>query len=127
MSHTTRQGIKHWGEARRGASREQKQTQTREPTGFQRDEPSTLAVEGEGDEGSGTRRGKGREEKRGGRTLGGGLLVRLLLGEEGVVGGVGIVEELTQAEHFLLPSQELGLILVLVTVSLLLRFGNLLL
>ena len=82
---------------------------------------------GEGDGGGGTRRRKGREEKRGRRTLGGGLLLLLLLGEEGVVGGVGIVEELTQAEHFLLPSQELGLILVLVTVSLLLRFGNLLL
>ena len=49
---------------RREVNREQKQRQTREPTGFQRDEPSTLAVEGEGDEGSGTRRGKGREEKR---------------------------------------------------------------
>jgi len=82
---------------------------------------------GEGDGGSGTRRGKGREEKRGRRTLGRGLLVLLLLGEEGVVGGVGIVEELTQAEHFLLPSQELGLVLVLETVSLLLCVRHLVL
>ena len=85
---------------------------------------------GEENGGSGTRRGKGREEKRGGRTLGGGLLVRLLLGEEGVVGGVGIVEELAQAEHFLLRVFVLVALdarLFLVFISLLLCVGGLLL
>ena len=109
---------------------QEQQRQTREPTGFQRDEPSTLAVVGEGDGGSGTRREKGREEKRGGRTLGGGLLLLLLLGEEGVVGGVGIVEELAQAEHFLLRVFVLVALdarLFLVFISLLLCVGNLLL
>ena len=82
---------------------------------------------GEGDGGSGTRREKGREEKRGGRTLGGGLLSLL---EEGVVGGVGIVEELSQLRHFLLRDLvllALDALLFLVSVSLLFRFVNLLL
>ena len=104
--------------------------QPRAPTGFQRDEPSTVAVVGEGDGGSGTRREKGREEKRGGRTLGGGLLLLLLLGEEGgqFVGRGD--EELSQAEHFLLRVFVLVALdarLFLVFISLLLCVGGLLL
>ena len=84
---------------------------------------------GEGGEGSATRRGKGREEKRGRRTLGRGLLVLLLLGEEGVVGGVGIVEKLSQAEHFLLRVFVLFAVdvLLLPLITLLLCVGGLLL
>ena len=72
-------------------------------------------------------KGKGREEKRGGRTLGGGLCVLLLLlfvEEEELV---GIVELASQAEHF--PIQTIILLVILSEelVSLLLRFGNLLL
>jgi len=40
-----------------------KKTETRGPTGFQRDEPSTLAVVGEGEEG-GQQGGEREEEKR---------------------------------------------------------------
>ena len=85
---------------------------------------------GEGDGGSGTRRGKGREEKRGGRTLGRGLWVLLLLlfvEEEELV---GIVELIAQAEHFLLRDFELFAVdarLFLIFISLLLCVGNLLL
>jgi len=104
-----------------------KKTETREPTGFQRDEPSTLAVVGEGDGGSGTRREKGREEKRGGLTLGGGLFLPVVEFEEDLFFAV---ESASQAEHFLLRVFVLVALdarLFLVFISLLLRFGNLLL
>ena len=52
-----------------------KKTETREPTGFQRDEPSTLAVVGEGDGGSGTREGKGKGREERGTYLGRGAVV----------------------------------------------------
>ena len=113
---------------RREVNREQKQRQTREPTGFQRDEPSTLAVVGEGDGGSGTRREKGREEKRGGRTLGGGLLVRLLLLFVEVVEELFVIVQLiAQTEHF--PIQTIILLVILSEELVSLRFcvGNLLL
>ena len=86
---------------------------------------------GEGDGGSGTRREKGREEKRGGRTLGGGMLVRLLLLFVEVVEELFVIVELiAQAEHFLLRDFELFAVdarLFLIFISLLLCVGNLLL
>ena len=82
---------------------------------------------GEGDGGSGTRREKGREEKRGGRTLGGGLFLPVVEFEEDLFFAV---ESASQAEHFLLRDFELfavDALLFLVFISLLLCVGNLLL
>jgi len=63
---------------RREVNREQKQRQTREPTGFQRDEPSTVAVVGEGNKEG---KGKGREER--GAYLGRGAVVAVAVGRGG--------------------------------------------
>ena len=67
---------------RREVNREQKQRQTREPTGFQRDEPSTLAVVGEGDGGRWNKEGKGKGREERGTHLGRGAV--------GAVGGGGV-------------------------------------